>query len=186
VDFLKQEMQGKNFRISCEGFFRKPVSGCGGPTAWDWWMLSSAMYSTLSGRIAVLTYSGGAGIVSADFIEKSGLKVAELSSETRQSLKTVFPDWMLISNPIDLWPAVEKSGGEKTYRAAIEAVCADPGVDAIFLHLFAGGFALNFDLSLVADRVKSSGKPVIVWLIGEQNIRHRYSGGLGENRRYPV
>ena len=124
----------------------------------------------LPGRVAVLTYSGGAGIVSADFIENAGLVVADLSAATREALCDVFPDWMPISNPIDLWPAVEKNGGETTYRAAIEAVCADPNVDAVFLHLFAGGFSLNFDLKPVADTVRSSGKPLIVWLIGEREI----------------
>jgi acyl-CoA synthetase (NDP forming) len=127
-----------------------------------------AIVPNLSGRIAVLTYSGGAGIVSADFIENMGLNVADLSPQTRNALKTVFPDWMPISNPIDLWPAVEKNGGEKTYRTAVEAVCADPGVDAIFLHLFAGGFSLNFDLSPLAEQVKASGKPMVAWLIGKR------------------
>ena len=121
-----------------------------------------------AGRVAVLTYSGGAGIVSADFIENMGLEVADLSWQTRQTLKSVFPGWMPIANPVDLWPAVEKNGGEKTYRAAVEAVCADPGVDAIFLHLFAGGFSLNFDISPLAARVKQSGKPMVAWLIGER------------------
>ena len=121
-----------------------------------------------AGRVAVLTYSGGAGIVSADFIENMGLEVADLSSQTLETLKSVFPEWMPIANPVDLWPAVEKNGGEKTYRTAIEAVCADPGVDAIFLHLFAGGFSLDFDLSPLAAGVKASGKPMIAWLIGER------------------
>ncbi|MEI6260618.1 MAG: acetate--CoA ligase family protein [Deltaproteobacteria bacterium] len=121
-----------------------------------------------AGRVAVLTYSGGAGIVSADFIENMGLEVAELSSQTLETLKSVFPEWMPIANPVDLWPAVEKNGGEKTYRTAVEAVCADPGVDAIFLHLFAGGFSLDFDLSPLAAGVKASGKPMIAWLIGER------------------
>jgi len=97
-----------------------------------------------------------------------GLEVAELSSQTLETLKSVFPEWMPISNPVDLWPAVEKNGGEKTYRTAVEAVCADPGVDAIFLHLFAGGFSLDFDLSPLAAGVKASGKPMIAWLIGER------------------
>ncbi len=94
--------------------------------------------------------------------------MADLSFQTRETLKSVFPDWMPISNPIDLWPAVEKNGGEKTYRAAVAAVCADPGVDAIFLHLFAGGFSLNFDISPLAEMVKSAGKPMVAWLIGER------------------
>ena len=122
----------------------------------------------LPGRVAVLTYSGGAGIVSADFIENLGLEVADLSSRTLKILESVFPEWMPVANPVDLWPAVEKNGGEKTYMTAVAAVCADPGVDAIFLHLFAGGFSLNFDLSPLADIVKTSGKPMVAWLIGER------------------
>ena len=55
----------------------------------------------LPGRVAVLTYSGGAGIVSADFIENLGLEVADLSSQTRQTLKSVFPEWMPIANPVE-------------------------------------------------------------------------------------
>lgn len=129
--------------------------------------------SNVSGRIAVLTFSGGAGIVSADFIERLGLETASLSEQTIQSLKTVFPEWMPVSNPIDLWPAVERNGGKKTYNVAFEAVCADPGVDAIFLHLFAGGFALNFDLSPIAALMKSSEKPVFIWLLGERELAHK-------------
>ena len=123
---------------------------------------------TLPGRIAVLTYSGGAGIVSADFIESLGLHMADLSYRTRQSLKSVFPDWMPVSNPIDLWPAVEKNGGKITFQTAVDAVCTDPGVDAVILHLFAGGFSMNFDMSPLADRIKLSGKPAVVWLIGKR------------------
>ncbi len=129
--------------------------------------------SDCSGRIAVLTFSGGAGIVSADFIERHGLEIAKLSENTIQKLKTVFPEWMPVSNPIDLWPAVEKNGGRITYQAAFDAVCSDPGVDAIFIHLFAGGFALNFDLSPIADSMKSSKKPVFMWLLGERELARK-------------
>jgi len=35
------------------------------------------------------------------------LTVAELSDETRKKLKGIFPDWMPVANPVDLWPAME-------------------------------------------------------------------------------
>ncbi|MDO9111674.1 MAG: acetate--CoA ligase family protein [Desulfatirhabdiaceae bacterium] len=41
-------------------------------------------------------------------------------------------------------------------------------MDAIFLHLFAGGFSLNFDLSPLVASVISSGKPMVAWLIGKR------------------
>ena len=46
---------------------------------------------------------------------------------------------MPANNPIDLWPAIERVGLDKAYEQTMQAVCADPGVDAVFLHAFAGG-----------------------------------------------
>ncbi|MGE0085000.1 MAG: acetate--CoA ligase family protein [Desulfococcaceae bacterium] len=121
------------------------------------------------GRVAILTYSGGAGIVSADFIHECGLELAELSEKSVTAMKTVFPEWMKPSNPIDIWPAVEQHGAEKAYGTAFHAACADPGVDAIFLHIFVGGFALNFDLSNLASEARIAGKPVFCWVIGKSS-----------------
>ena len=126
------------------------------------------------GRVAVLTYTGGAGIVSADLMEPRGLSVAELSDETRSALSTVFPEWMPVSNPVDLWPAVERNGAETTYNAAVKAVCADPSVDAILIHAFAGGFALNPDLETIIGAARAAGKPIFCWLLGRQMDAHAF------------
>ncbi len=131
---------------------------------------SLATYPDLSGsnqgRIAVLTYTGGAGIVSSDFIDRTGLELAELSSLTKKRLKKVFPDWMPVSNPVDLWPAVERNGADKAYGTALEAACEDPGVDAVFIHAFTGGFSLSVDMNFLAKKAKLAGKPIFCWLIG--------------------
>jgi acetyltransferase len=130
-----------------------------------------AMYPEIprrvTGGVAVLTFSGGAGIVSSDFIEKTTLSIAELSGQAKDALKKINPEWMPVANPVDLWPAVEKGGSEKAYGEAVRAVCADPNVDALLLHYYAGGFALNFDISNLIDIVKKSNKPMFCWLLGE-------------------
>ncbi len=90
-------------------------------------------------RVAILTMSGAAGIVTSDFIEEHDLKVADLAAGTVEALKEIFPAWMPVSNPVDLWPAVELHGRKKAYTKAFEAVCADPGVDAVLFHGFVGG-----------------------------------------------
>ncbi len=121
------------------------------------------------GRVAIITYTGGAGIVSSDFMEQFHLEPAILSDAARDTLKTVFPEWMPPSNPIDLWPAVERHGAAKAYGTAIEAACEDPGIDAIFIHAFAGGFALTLDLKALSIKAREAGKPVFCWLIGKQD-----------------
>ena len=120
------------------------------------------------GRIAILTFSGGSGIVSADFIEEQGLSVAELSTATKNSLGSFFPDWMPVSNPVDLWPSIEKHGGGDfdVYSRALSIVLADPNVDAVFLHTFAGNFRIGLNMEDLAKQSRTAGKPVFVWLIG--------------------
>lgn len=128
-------------------------------------------------RIGVLTVSGGAGILSADFAEESGLQLAELSESTRRELARVYPEWMPVANPVDLWPAVEANGPD-AYRIAFEALCNDPTVDAVLFHLFALGF-LDEGASVLAKIARRTDKPVIGWVIGRretvETFQHRAS-----------
>jgi acetyltransferase len=118
------------------------------------------------GRVAVLTYSGAAGIVSADFIEGMGHELADLAEETLSSLKGVFPEWMPVSNPIDLWPAMERHGEETVIQTAVKAVCSDPGVDAVLLHQFVRDAKSTEILSRHAETIEKTGKPMFCWLMG--------------------
>ena len=119
-------------------------------------------------RVAILTYTGGAGIVSADLMEKHDLAPAALSSTALKALESVFPEWMPPANPVDMWPGIILNGAEKAYGKAIEAVCADTGVDAVFAHCFVGGFGLEADLKAMADIAAAAGKPLFCWISGER------------------
>ncbi len=119
-------------------------------------------------RVAVLTYTGAAGIVSADIMDEHGLVLSKLNTATLEALKTVFPEWMPPSNPVDMWPGIILNGSKKVYGKAMEAVCADPGVDAVFVHCFAGGFSLETDLSMMAKTAQKAGKPFFCWISGER------------------
>ena len=125
-------------------------------------------------RVAVITFSGAAGIVSADFMDRYGLETADLSEDTRNRLKGVYPEWMPVSNPIDLWPAIERSGFEKAYGEAIRAVCSDSGVDAVLFHLFIGGFARQFNPRPVIEAARDAGKPLFFWLLGKKNFAETF------------
>ncbi len=128
-----------------------------------------------NGRVAVITYSGGAGIVAADFMDKMNLPVAELSAETKNELQKLFPAWMPPANPVDIWPAMEKKMGTgvDVYEESMKAVLADPGVDAVLLIGFAGNARLKFNLAAAAARAKTAGKPLFVWLLGLRNETFR-------------
>ena len=121
-------------------------------------------------RIAILTFSGGAGIVSSDFVEQMNLKAAVLSTETKTKLRRLFPDWMPVANPVDLWPAMEKHAGSdlNIYSEALRATLADPGVDAVLLHIFVGNFRIKVNLEDIAAQSRDAGKPVFIWMLGRR------------------
>jgi acetate---CoA ligase (ADP-forming) len=78
------------------------------------------------GRVAIVTNAGGPGIMIADACEGEGLEVAELSSETRKRLREVFPEEASVRNPVDMIATATA----ESYRAALNIVLEDPGVDA--------------------------------------------------------
>jgi acetyltransferase len=125
-------------------------------------------------RVAVLTYTGAAGIVSADIMDRHGLTLSQFSDTTLETLQTVFPEWMPPANPVDMWPGIILNGSKKTYETAMQAVCADPEVDAVFIHCFAGGFSLEVDLEKMADTAREAGKPLFCWISGERNRVYQF------------
>jgi len=125
-------------------------------------------------RVAVLTMSGAAGILSADFIEQHGLAVADLSAGTVEQLKEIFPAWMPVSNPIDLWPAVELNGRKKAYGHAFQAVCGDPKVDAILFHIFVSGDASGAKVTHLVEMARKAGKPLFGWVMGKRDEAHKF------------
>ena len=122
-------------------------------------------------RIAVLTFSGGAGIVFADFIEEMGMAVAELGEGTKERIGRLFPEWMPVGNPVDLFPALEKNraAGLLVVHEALNAVLNDPAVDGVMIHLFAASFRGPIPFEELARQVKQTGKPVCIWLLGERD-----------------
>jgi acetyltransferase len=122
------------------------------------------------GRIAVVTFSGASGIVSADMMEEQGLTLAELSEATKTRLKGIFPSWMPVANPVDIWPAIEQHSGTDLdiYSLALEACLEDPEVDAVLLHTFSGYTKVKLDLDEYSRQSRSTGKPVLVWLLGNR------------------
>ena len=118
------------------------------------------------GRVAVLTYSGAFGIVTADHLQKHGLNLAALSPETTKRLQEKLPPWMPVNNPVDYWPAIEKHGVLEALKEGLSALHADRGVDGVIVHLFAGVGHWALDLLQIMDGIKNRKKPVLVWIAG--------------------
>ena len=121
-------------------------------------------------RVAVITFSGAAGIMTSDSLERYGLKLATLSPETIDKIAQLSPEWMPLGNPLDIWPAVMLHGTDKAYSMALKAVLKDPHVDGVIC-VAIGPEIPEFSFLDVSDALKKvtdqlPDKPVAAWLYG--------------------
>ena len=121
-----------------------------------------------SRRTAVLTNSGGPGILIADALEPQGIELVDLSPETIARLQPLFPAEASLRNPVDMIA----SASAADYRAALDALLAVGIVDsavAIFvppLGIHAGEVAE----SIAAAAGKHPGKTVLAVLMGREGL----------------
>jgi len=120
-------------------------------------------------RTAIMTFSGGAGILSCDLLEQQGLRVAQLAPSTKQELAGIFPDWLPASNPVDMFPAFAVNGPVATYDRGFRALVKDPKVDVIFLHFFVGLYPNYERLQIFKEQADREGKVLILWVIGRRD-----------------
>ncbi|MBN2028446.1 MAG: CoA-binding protein [Actinobacteria bacterium] len=129
--------------------------------------------------VAVVTVTGGGGVVLTDLLRSSGLQVPALERKTLDILqKDVFPAWMAPSNPVDIWPAIEQRGFN-AFGDSIKTVLSDDRVDGIILLPFASRMLEYFPFEDIGEAVHESGKAVVSWMFGDS----RYFDTLEEHMR---
>lgn len=82
-------------------------------------------------NIGVITNAGGPGIMASDAIEHAGLRLAQLTNETKLALQAKLPPAASVANPVD----VLGDAYADRYAMAIDTVLADPNVDALMVVL---------------------------------------------------
>ncbi|SME94798.1 acetyltransferase [Tistlia consotensis] len=80
-------------------------------------------------RLAILTNGGGPGVLATDALIDQGGRLAELAPETIATLDAALPATWSRGNPVDI---IGDAPGSR-YSAALEALLADPGVDAVLV-----------------------------------------------------
>ena len=78
-------------------------------------------------RIAIVTTSGGSGILAADAVADHGLVLSRLTMGTRDALREIVPDYGSIANPVDVTAAVMRDPGlvERSLRVVADDAQAD-------------------------------------------------------------
>ena len=127
------------------------------------------------GRSAILTTSGGAGIVMADCMNDVGLSVPEFSPVTRARVEAAIPPFGASRNPVDM--TVQISEQPENFRSVFDAVQADPELDAAVTSLsMIVGHAGDVMTDIMIESYARSTKPqAAVWMIDR-----RHGGGFIE------
>jgi len=88
-----------------------------------------------SNRVAIVSAPGGPAVSAADVCEQEGLKLAELSEDTKNKLSEIIPNLgTSTSNPIDLGFTV--ASDNTLYMRSATIVGQDQGVDLILIYNF--------------------------------------------------
>jgi len=120
-----------------------------------------------SGRVAVVTNGGGAGVLAVDRLLDEGATLATLADATLQRLDAELPPTWSRANPVDIIGDAPPG----RYRAALEAVAADPGVDAVLVMNCPTALASPVEAAAavagLVDKGTIGGKPVLACWLGK-------------------
>lgn len=118
-------------------------------------------------HLCIVTNAGGPGIIAADAVERSTVKMASLSPETIERLRKALPPVAALYNPVD----VIGDAKEDRYQAALEAVAADPGVDGVLALTTPQAMTENDKFAeVVGQTAKRTGKPFFTAFMGEASL----------------
>lgn len=110
-------------------------------------------------RVAIITNSGGPGIMATDAVCEHGMQMAKISDETKEKLRSFLPSAASVKNPVDMIA----SAPIEHYKQTLETVIADENVDMIItIYLpFLGLKDIDVAKALMEIKAKNPQKPVI-------------------------
>ena len=110
-------------------------------------------------RVAIITNSGGPGIMATDAVCEYGMQMAKISDATKEKLRSFLPAAASVKNPVDMIA----SAPIEHYKQTLETVIADENVDMIIvIYLpFLGLKDIDVAKAVMEIKAEHPEKPVI-------------------------
>jgi acyl-CoA synthetase (NDP forming) len=114
-------------------------------------------------RLAIITISGGAGILMTDECIGRGMRLADLAPETAARLREFVPSFGSINNPVDVTAAIFND--LSLINRTLQTIVDDPGVDCIAMinASLQGEIANKIAAEIVAVAGKTDKPIYITW-----------------------
>ena len=122
--------------------------------------------------VGLLTNSGGLGVLCTDLVDKSGLHMADLTSDTVENLTKGLPEFGSAQNPVDF--TTQATTDIAAVGRHIENVAFDENVDIVVLCL--GFLKTNAEelCKTIASASDASGKPIVVaWISSDDKCKRQ-------------
>ena len=121
-------------------------------------------------RIALLTYTGGGGVMAVDRMMDLNLPLLPLSPSVAKKLSPLIPPWLPLGNPLDMWPSVMKYGAREMTKAYFQTLMEDETVDSVFCVILTPKVPGQefFDVSgeIIEAAARFPSKPIVIWPYG--------------------
>lgn len=114
-------------------------------------------------RVAMVTNGAGPIIAAIDHFERLGLKIAELSEESKKKFHEHYPSTYVIGNPLD----VTGSANADDYKFAIQTFLDDPEIDIIMPWFVFQDDPLEEDIvDILSEFQNMKKKPILIGALG--------------------
>jgi acyl-CoA synthetase (NDP forming) len=140
---------------------------------YDYAKITGLVKKPSGNRLAIITSSGGSGILATDTAEENGVDVVPLDERIAARLKTQLPSQCVVSNPLDL--TGDANAGR--YRDSLNTVIDSDSIDIILL-IF--GDPIPGTCEIIQDAVKKTDKCIIAAYLGGGETEKIESAALHE------
>ncbi|MFC4003864.1 acetate--CoA ligase family protein [Prauserella oleivorans] len=119
--------------------------------------------------VAILTNSGGLGVMMADRCRAAGLEIRALRPATKNALDAHLPDFAATDNPVDI--TAELLTNTRLLSQTLPVLAGDPGVDVVVVAL--GIIGRGYDVAAIVDDITaahhdSDAVVVVCWTGGDE------------------
>ncbi len=116
-------------------------------------------------RVGMIANTGGPAIIATDELIENGMVMPPLSKQTESLLREKLYPEASINNPVD----VLATAGPEHFAAAINALLADDGIDAVFLNFVTPFFVDTLGVAReIAEANRGSRKPIVATVMTEK------------------
>lgn len=137
-------------------------------------------------RLAIVSLSGGAAVMSADAAMRAGFRLAHFSKKRLAKIQKHYPAWATVRHPFDIEPLTETVGFQTAFEMTVRCAINNPQADACLVVTWTPFPEMGFSFDFLHEiQIKCPGKPLAFCSVGYKEHHETLSQQL-ESQQIPV